>query len=342
MEKGNKRERLVYLDFVRAIAVVLILLTHYNAWFVFGVAEPQLNKCVLFEYPFGIYIGDLGVSLFLIISGAALMYVYSERLSLVSFYKKRFLAIYPMFWMAYLVAVLPKLGVWSEMGLDVPKWRMLVTVAGMDGYLSEYGAGFYILGEWFLGFIVLFYLIFPLLRILMNKYEIITWIAIVVIYCVVVRYYDMEMAMSKCILIRLPELCFGMSVVKHRMKIKWYIAAIAALILAANTILRPEWVSSVRTTYVGIACFVVLVFIADYVKYKGVYAVCAFLTKYSYSIFLVHHVIFEYIQMAFDVNKISVAGSYALFVVSVAIILPVAYMLNVAADSVIDRLKKIM
>ncbi|MBE5927833.1 MAG: acyltransferase [Lachnospiraceae bacterium] len=340
MEKNNNRERLFYLDFVRAIAVILILLTHYNAWFVFGVAEPQLNKCVLFEYPFGIYIGDLGVSLFLIISGAALMYVYNGKLSLISFYKKRFLSIYPMFWMAYLVAVLPKLGLWSAMGLDIPKWRIFVTIAGMDGYLSEYGAGFYILGEWFLGFIVLFYLIFPILRVLIQKYEIITWIAIAVIYCVVIRYYNLEMAMSKCILIRLPELCFGMSLVKHRLKIKWPVAVFATLILIANTIIKPELVSSIRTTYVGIAFFIVLVFVADYVKYKGIQVVCAFLTKYSYSIFLVHHVIFEYIQAAFDANTISVTGSYGLFAVSVLIIIPVAYMLNVASDSVCDKLKK--
>lgn len=162
-----KRKRLFYLDFVRAIAVILILLTHYNAGFVFGINPPQLDKCVLFEYPFGIYIGDLGVSLFLIISGAALMYVYNERIDLKTFYKKRFLAIYPMFWIAYIVAVLPNLGNFSSLG--IPKWRFVLTLIGMDGYLSEYGSGFYVLGEWFLGFIVLFYIIFPLLRYLLKK-----------------------------------------------------------------------------------------------------------------------------------------------------------------------------
>jgi len=53
---------------------------------------------------FNIYIGDWGVSLFFIISGAALMYVYQEKLEYKRFYKKRFESLYPMFWMAYIIA----------------------------------------------------------------------------------------------------------------------------------------------------------------------------------------------------------------------------------------------
>ena len=64
------KERLFYLDFVRAFATIVILLTHYNAIYLYA-GMPE--KAVISTTVCNIYIGDFGVSLFLIISGAALM-----------------------------------------------------------------------------------------------------------------------------------------------------------------------------------------------------------------------------------------------------------------------------
>ena len=90
------KERLFYLDFVRALAAISIVITHYNAIFLY--ANPQINNCyVIHAFIFNIYIGGFGVSLFLIISGAALMYVYGQACNLKKFYLKRFKTLYPMF-----------------------------------------------------------------------------------------------------------------------------------------------------------------------------------------------------------------------------------------------------
>ena len=97
----QKKERIFYLDFIRAAATLLIILTHYNALFLY--TSPQMpEKAVITCYFSNVYIGDLGVSLFLIISGAALMYVYKEKCRVGEFYKKRFWSIYPLFWIGYL------------------------------------------------------------------------------------------------------------------------------------------------------------------------------------------------------------------------------------------------
>lgn len=335
MEKVAK-ERIEYLDFVRAIAVILIIITHYNAAFVFGRDIPMYEKCVITEFPFGIYVGDLGVSLFLIISGAALMYVYEDKINIIRFYKKRILAIFPMFWMAYIVAVLPKLGVWRNAGFDIPRWRILVTLVGMDGYLSEFGQGFYVLGEWFLGFIILFYLIFPVLRACLKKNEIVTWITVIAVYVITLKYYDFNMAISKCIFVRLPELCFGMSFIKHRVNPKWYMVIPAFVVLAVNTLLRPQIMSSIQTMYIGIAMFIVLVFISNIIKSKKVRTVCSLLSKYSYAIFLVHHVIIENIQAYFDLETITIIKDYILFVITLIIIMMVAYMLQCSHDYIFN------
>ena len=96
-----KKERLFFLDFIRAFATVIIVLTHYNALFAYNVNHPE--KAVISLNVFNIYIGAFGVSLFLIISGAALMHVYGDRekIDWKAFFFKRFKTIFPLFWIAY-------------------------------------------------------------------------------------------------------------------------------------------------------------------------------------------------------------------------------------------------
>ena len=87
------KKRLFYLDFIRALATIIIVICHYDALFIYNVNRPDLT--IGTAYPFNIYIGSLGVSLFLIISGASLMYTYGDKdLNPKEFYKKRFKRIF--------------------------------------------------------------------------------------------------------------------------------------------------------------------------------------------------------------------------------------------------------
>lgn len=94
------KQRLFYLDFIRALAVITILITHYNALFLYFVPQDK-HKMVLTASIANIYIGDFGVSLFLILSGAALTYTYGDKINIKIFYKKRFIGLFPIFWIAY-------------------------------------------------------------------------------------------------------------------------------------------------------------------------------------------------------------------------------------------------
>ena len=82
-----RKERLFYLDFIRAIATISIIMTHFNARYIYAGVQ-YIYKAIISTTFFNIYIGDWGVSLFFIISGAALMYVYQEKLEYKRFYKK--------------------------------------------------------------------------------------------------------------------------------------------------------------------------------------------------------------------------------------------------------------
>ena len=105
----------------------------------------------------------------------------------------------------------------------------------------------------------------------------------------------------------------------------------ALAVLVINTILAPTFNSNIQTTYVGIAAFLVLTFIAKFVDCKVSRAICSFLSKYSYAIFLIHHYIIYKVAEKVDFYKISTTESYGVFGICVGIILVtslVLYFLN--------------
>lgn len=333
-----KKERLFYLDFVRAIAVVSILMTHFNARYLYLV-PPMPEKAVITTMVSNIYIGNWGVSLFFIISGSALMYVYQDKLELKKFYKKRFLSIYPMFWMAYIIAF-AYFCVKNHMmpGTGTPKVNFIFTILGLDGMLAAYIPTFYILGEWFLGTIILMYLLFPLLRTGVNQKPVLTAAAVLVIYAVMFLLED-RVNISIIVLTRLPEIVFGMYFVRWGKKVDWKMALSAFLILIVNGVVAPSWSSMLQTTYVGIASFIVLVFLSYYLKFSACEKFCDVISKYSYAIFLVHHVIIAEIMARFDLVNISVKKSYLLFAAICVVIAVFAWILFHIHAFIMGRIK---
>ena len=328
-----KRERIFYLDFIRALAVVLILLTHYNALFLYMNPQP-LDKVVITYRICNLYIGDFGVSLFFIISGAALMYVYEEKCNLATFYKKRFLSIYPMFWLAYIIAFVIQKLVYHASYAGIPKQNFIYTILGFDSYFSGTKQTFVIVGEWFLGCIILVYILFPLLRWGVNKHPGTFTAALILLYLLAIVCYQTGLSKAELVVVRLPEVFFGMIYMKYFRKTNWKVALGALAVLIANTILSPAFNSNIQTTYVGIAAFLVLTFIAKYMECGVVKAICSFLSKYSYAIFLIHHFIIYKVADMVDFYKISTAESYGMFAVCVVIIIVASLLLQFLNDKV--------
>lgn len=321
-----KKERIFYLDFIRAFAVVAILLTHYNALFWF--MEPQmLDKVVVTISVCNIYIGEFGVSLFFIISGAALMYVYEEKCEFFKFIKKRILAIYPMFWIAYIVVFMIQKIVYHVEFSGIPKENFILTVLGFDSYFSGIMPTFYIVGEWFLGCIILIYIIFPLLRWGVNKHPGYFTAVIALVYLLAIFCYSTPLDKSVLVATRIPEFFFGMLFIKYFKKTNWKAALIALAVLVLNTVFKPTFSNNIQTTYVGIMSFLILTYIAKFIEFGWVKAICSFLSKYSYAIFLVHHFIIYRIAERVDFQSISTAESYGVFGICVVVILSCSILL---------------
>lgn len=139
------KKRLLYLDFIRAIATILIVMVHYNVLYLL-LPTPAPEKAFIGTYFFRVYLGDLGSTLFFIISGAALMRVYEEECDLKLFYKKRFLSIFPMFWIAFIIDFLIRVYLNGGINPTIPKWRFILSAIGMDSYLEDVIPSFYCVG----------------------------------------------------------------------------------------------------------------------------------------------------------------------------------------------------
>ena len=318
------KKRVFGPDFVRAIAVILIILTHYNARFLWVGSEVAYKKMIIGIRTFNVYIGGLGVSLFLIISGYALMYTYGKKIEIRDFYKKRFWSIYPMFWIAYFVGFLHQFYRYRGIDHTIPLRNILFSIVGMDGYVSNANIPtFYILGEWFLGFIIIFYIIFPVLRKCVLFYPKITGCIVMFLYGISILYYDLDFPQNMFMPVRLPELMFGMYFQRYidMKKINWKVALAAGLILVFNTLFSPTYNENIQTTYVGIASFLLLIYLSNFADHSMIIkAFCNVLCKYSYPIFLVHHYIIAYFMGLFDLNNITVLESWILFILICCVI----------------------
>lgn len=145
------------LDFVRALAIILILLAHLPDYgFLFlGQLSP--------------YFGKLGVGLFLFISGYLTCLKntsFQSTNEILKFYKKRAYRIYPLYLTALLVffvlygLLLPAFG--HNSGMDFSSENMIIHILNLQILLSpEFARP--LLTLFFIGLIGIYYLIYPFL-----------------------------------------------------------------------------------------------------------------------------------------------------------------------------------
>ena len=334
------RTRVFYLDLIRAVAAVLIVLTHFN----FHLKEHGGGYVLTYE-PFGIYVGALGVSLFLIISGAALTLTYRRPINLKRFYWKRFRSIYPMFWTAWVLGTLAFfLATNGRLPNAAPAKSFILTVLGIDGLAQAfYFHTMYLLGEWFLGFILLYYLVFPVLLWAIDRFPVITGAVLLVVYAatvVIMQRYFPAYPSAAVLTTRLPELAFGSYLVLYIRRIHGAVVVPAAVALAVSAMFPGRIPEDVATTIVGISVFLILVVAGRYVAIQPVRAVVSLIATYSYPIFLVHHVVIEQVLEKIDVAGFYPIQRYMLLAAECVIIFALSVALVKVTDAVINFFTK--
>lgn len=291
-----QKQRLYELDLIKLVAMLAVFTIHFTKDL--EGAGVQMASKIMPDYIFNIYLGGFGVSLFFIVSGASLMYVYGESGRLKSFYKKRFLSIYPMFWMAFFISTAIQFFRYHGINETIPKWKIIYSILGIDGNALWWGPNFYQVGEWFLGVIICLYLIFPLLRKMFNRSVIFTVVASGIIYVICILFFNTTLPIECFFLARVPEFLFGMLFIKYRALFKkWAAVGVAALAIALICIFPMESIHvMIRILVVGTSSFIILAKLFslipfDKIKCRLLSTFCSWGGKYNYAFFLTHHFI---------------------------------------------------
>lgn len=147
--------RLFNLDYLRGLAAFGIMIYHYLSW-------------SLGEFTADTFLGRLGlygVSIFYVLSGLTLYYVYHDKMKpskedIVSFFKKRFFRIFPLLWLVTIVAI-----ILSRKTPDC--YNLFLNLSGLFGFIKW--DTYFSSGVWSIGNELVFYVFFPFFMLFTKK-----------------------------------------------------------------------------------------------------------------------------------------------------------------------------
>lgn len=313
-----KKERIFYLDFIRAVALVIIVLFHYNYHFVntyniSGMSAP------FYLYANGSWAGP-GVVIFFLISGASLMYNYREAFELKKFYLNRIKSIYPAFYTAFFIMFM--LQFYENRGIpDIPRWRIILSVLGLDGYFLYKIPNYYICGEWFLGAIIMYYTVFPVLRKMIIKCPFKSFFVFTGIVVAVFILNPFEIIIERNIIVCLYCCFLGMLWCDLCDKLKAKVCLPIAIIIMLLILFVPiEVANEAGYLFLGVSIFYVLQLLSKYFAGGRIAKISEVLSKYSYCVFLVHHVVILRIMAPFYQMELSITESFLLLILVLLVV----------------------
>lgn len=287
------------MDFVRAISVFAIIVFHL---FIDSGYSSHMNW--LFTK-----LGHYGVSFFIIASGGAIYGSIKKGFDLTSFYKKRAASILPAFWVSYifwLVFILLKHG-YVSLGSD---WKLLaLTATGLDGWLYNRYPNYALVGEWFIGFILVMYLIFPALVTVIKRSK---WMTLGVCVLISITSFHMN-GILVCHLpfwnpdpmwnptTRLAEFAFGIilfDLLSNGKRAAFILLIASAAVISAYHISGIFFDNNLKNIPVMMAWFTLFVSAYELMPQLNFFnSLLSTISKYSLVAFLMQHrVIAEYVS----------------------------------------------
>lgn len=166
--------RLNSLDYLRGMAAFGIMIYHYSSW-TFGryTADTFMGR-----------VGVYGVAIFYVLSGLTLFHVYHDsmkptRAEILGFMKKRFFRIFPLLWLVTILAIL--------IGGKIPNfWHLFLNLTGLFGFFAWDVT--FSTGVWSIGNELVFYTFFPVFVYFSKKQNLIFWLIGTVIFLIFIYF----------------------------------------------------------------------------------------------------------------------------------------------------------
>lgn len=277
-------------NFTRIMGALGIVIFHFSCY-----CEPL--HPYLFANANTTY-GPFWVALFFALSGACVVRSNTET-SWWPFYKKRWMGIFPMFFLAYILVFAIKILIWGCWWSAICRWTIPLTLIGMDSYFYYIQPNFCCVGEWFIGAILVCYLLFPLLR-KMVQFLPISSAILLLAGCGFIPYFPwFDVEPWRNIWVCATIFYLGMLLAQYpavfTSKVSLYVSGLLTLIMFIIPLPFKQYAPMEEIFYPiisGLAGCVFLTQVGSYLEsYQGMEKMMAYLGKLSYPVFLVQHIV---------------------------------------------------
>ncbi|MGN0346689.1 MAG: acyltransferase [Lachnospiraceae bacterium] len=367
---NKEKEHITYPDVIRVVGCIIVTLYHFAFTLSqYGVQVPSPEKLYSWN---GFSLVAPVVKCFIMISGALLYMRYKDaEFCCRTYYKNRFMGIYPMFWLAYLIAFtimfIRGKGLVTSL-FSAPKWTFLFTILGTDGYIISMpgfvDSNYYILGEWFLGVIIFCYAIFPAIRFLANKCKYIAPIISLTLLILLIQWKPYETNEDVSLVVNVFYFILGIFIWQMQQTIiekKDRVPALKAvkpvlffisLVLCVCCFFGYTPYKVMPRAYalilVTVSLYFVLMGVGDFIDALSKWSFFSafrdflrFLAKYTFPFYLVHHVFIYYYVSAFTATYQTYTTTLVMILILFLLVFLLAVLLQKLTDVIVEKWVKI-
>lgn len=312
------KRREIHLDVIRVVACLAVILFHYNVYLLY--ADPTVTKIGKISY-LNQTVGDIAISLFIILSGLSLTISQGgekTESSYIDFYKRRFIGIFPSFWISYLIVAAIFLLIGQSFG-DGQWWKLLLSLIGLDGFFLYRMSNYYLVGEWYTGYMLITYFIYPFVKKFFDKTPLYCWMLILSIFVSLNSIYSemFDVYINCNPIMRLPEILFGITFATYingRRSKELGLGLISLLVLVFSSYLHQSLPPQIYMFVIGISIFSVLSFVLSLIKYNEFISnIIVKLSGLTFLAFLFHHQIIYAAFRFFDYRMLDFQQKVVLF-----------------------------
>jgi peptidoglycan/LPS O-acetylase OafA/YrhL len=162
--QGTYGERSVLLDVFRTLAISLVVFSHVSEY----LKTPYGAYFGIKNFYF-VTIGGIGVTFFIVLSGIAIERRYhGRRMPFGQFISRRLYRVYPAYYLCLFLAIVVYIARNNFQCAACESTSILGSITGMNAFMGRWGGPF-IAPSWFIGTIVVMYLLYPTITRMMRR-----------------------------------------------------------------------------------------------------------------------------------------------------------------------------
>ena len=351
MNKENKESNLVarepiYFSYmIRLVSFFAVVLFHFNM----AIVQFFPNSMLLGKLSYlNQSVGDIAISLFIITSGFSLEMSTRGKFSLKKYLAKRAISIYPAFWICYLLVGMFLFLFSGHLTGDGHHSKFILSLIGLDGFFLYRMENYYLVGEWYTGYMLLTYLLFPFLLIGIRLNAAITSIIVLTIFSVLYVNYDsiFKVYINCNPIMRLPDFMFGMLFSKfiYSNKNKFYASGLLSiLIISVLVIFLKNIPSQLYMLIFGCSLYSMLAMLFNLFRnIKVLVTPVTYLANLTFTAFLLHHQIIYFLFGKLDYSQMTHVEAFYFYFSICFLSLTLSYILKTPIKFLEDFMKSML